>query len=92
MNDYEKAIQENGFTIVDGVKYAIGDQPQIDNWSEGVAYKAYGFTKAMLDEKGKHDPLFDEHKELIWDCTDWHNSETDEEFDCDWENNAIINE
>ncbi len=90
MNAYQKAIKENGFAVVDGVKYAVGQQPYLDNYSEGVAYQAYGFSEKMTDEGGEHDPLFDESVQLIWDCTEWHQNDSEEEFDCDWENEAFV--
>ena len=90
MNAYETAIHENGFTVVDGVTYAIYDQPYLNNGKNGAAYKATGFIESAMDENGNFDPMFDSGVSLEWDCSEWHKSESDEEFDCDWENDATI--
>ena len=97
MNAFDKAIKDNGFAVVDGVKYAIGQEPYLDNYTNnmggtGVGYKAYGFTEEMLNEDGEHEPGFDETVELIWDCSEWHEAQNEyDDFDCDWENDAFIN-
>ena len=79
-NAYKDAIKDNGYTIVDGIKYAIGQSPYIDDHNNGIAYVAYGFTQEMLDDDGSHDPLFEDSVKLAWDCTD----------SCDWTNDAYI--
>lgn len=91
MNAFEQAKKENGIAIVDGVVYAIGVTPEIDNYDRsGVVYKSYGFTESMIDENGDHDPMFDESVKLIWDCTDFFSNNDEEEFDCDWEREALV--
>lgn len=60
-----------------GLTFALLDDPQLDNYQSGVAYKA-----KALDQDG-------DEVTLVWDCTDWFNSDTDEEFDCDWANDAV---
>lgn len=90
MNAFETAKKENGIAIVDGVTYAIGEQPSIDNHGLGVAYKAYGFSESMMDQDGHHDPLFEDHVKIAWNCTGWFNANSDGEFDCDWENSAEV--
>ena len=90
MNAYQSAIDDNGFTIIDGTTYAIGTAPYIDNQQDRVVYKSFGFAEAMLDADGNHEPWANEYVTLVWDCTDWHNSETDSEFECDWEADAEI--
>jgi len=92
LNAYEQAIKDNGFVVVGGVKYALGQQPYIDNYLDGVAYQAYGLTEKMLDFNGKHDATFDDSVELVWIVEDWDNRdpELDPADSIDWENGAII--
>lgn len=86
MNKFQLARDNNGSVMINGVEYAIGQQPQLDNRGSIVAYISYGFSENDLDNNGEHDPLFDPCVNLAWDCTEWWHGEQHEEFDCDWEN------
>ncbi|ELO1828669.1 hypothetical protein [Vibrio cholerae] len=90
MNAFEKAISENGFVIIDGVKYAVGQQPYIDQLNGEPVFKSYAFTEQDLDEDGSHDPMFESKVDICWDGSSSSVSVTDEDFDCDWENEAFI--
>lgn len=90
MNAFQKAVSENGFVVIEGVKYAVGQQPYIDQHNGEAVYKSYGFTEQNLDEDGNHDPMFDDKVDVCWDGSNSSVSVTHEDFDCDWENDAFI--
>ena len=91
MSAFEQAIKDNGFTIIEGVKYALFQEPYLDNSAQygRKAYRAVVFAADDLST-GNFDPLFDSMV-AEWDCTDWWNDGKDYiEFDCDWENGATL--
>lgn len=91
MNEFNKAIEENGFSKIDGVKYALGQQPYFGNFGNGVAYQAYAFSEKMLDSDGSHQAGLNDSVRLVWDASAWFEENgNDAEFDCDWENCAEI--
>jgi hypothetical protein len=90
MNDFQKAIEKNGSTMIEGVEYALVQEAYVDSFSGGVCYKAQGFSEAMLDDEGKHDPMHEETVTLIWDCNEWHESGAENDFECNWESDAAI--
>lgn len=95
MSAFSLAIKENGFAVVNDQTYAIYCRPEIDNYNNnidnycenGIAYKAIGF---LDDGSADFDPALDNHVILKWDCTAWFNENRDDEFDCDWESDAVI--
>ena len=76
ITDFEKAIADNGFTIIDGEKYAIDQEVFIDNYKDNCAYVSWGFTSSMDA---------DEAVKIVWIDSSDH-----DEYQGDWESGAII--
>ena len=88
MNHYYQAKEKFGMVIIDGVEHALLQQPYLDNHKGEAAYKAVAISEDMLDDDGCHDIGVDDSTTVVWDCSEWFKRADDEEFNCDWENDA----
>ena len=91
MNAFEKAAQENGTVMVDGVEYALlGEAYPSDRADVQGAYLAKAFSRDMMEVDGTHDGVLDHTVTIAWDVLEGMETCDDASAACDWEHGAYL--